>query len=175
MATWKTEVKGADLKNLKKFVQNIEKLKQYRVKVGVLGGNYATGESIASVALKHEFGSRKPHTFKYKGEMITIKSLPTRSFLRVPLRLKIRTLSKMDEVEHAMLIRGLLTGQVQHPLYMLGLKGEKIVQKAFDTQGFGQWPRNISQRYVELKGSDVPLIDTGHLRKSISSEVYRRS
>ena len=92
----------------------------------------------------------------------------------MPLRLKVKKLSKMDDVDKAMLIRGLETGQIQHPLYMLGLKGEAIVQSAFDSQGFGQWPSNISEQYVDLKGSDTPLIDTGVLRNSISSEVYKK-
>ncbi len=167
-------IKGEDLKGLKNLAANIEKLKKYRVKVGVLGGNYPTGESIASVAVLHEFGSESKRTFMYKGRKITIGGVPTRSFLRMPLRLKIKTLSKMDEVDRAMLIRGLETGQVQHPLYMLGLKGEAVVQKAFDSQGFGQWPRNISEVYKDLKGSDIPLIDSGLLRNSISSEVYKK-
>ena len=169
---WKMQ--GDDLKGLKNFQANLQKLAQHRVKVGVLGGNTPTGQPLASVAMLHEFGSETKRSFMYKGRKITINGVPTRSFLRMPLRMKIRTLSKMDEVDKGMLIRGLETGQVQHPLYRLGLKAVAIIQKAFDSGGFGQWPRNISEEYIEMKGSDVPLIDTGLLRQSIASEVYKK-
>ncbi len=170
--SWK--IKGGDLKGLKKLQENIKKMAQYRVKVGVLGGNTPTGESLASVAMLHEFGSETPRSFVYKGKKITITGIPTRSFLRMPLRLKKKTLSKMDEVDKGMLIDGLKTGNVHFPLYRLGLKGVAIVQKAFDTAGFGQWMRNINEQYIELKGSDTPLINTGLLRQSIASEVYKK-
>lgn len=168
------KITGDDLKGLKNLMSSLKKLAQYRVKVGVLGGNHINGQSLASIAMLHEFGSTTPRTFMYKGQKITVKGIPTRSFLRMPLRLKIKTLSRMDEVDKGMMIRGLETGQVQHPLYRLGLKGVAIVQKAFDSGGFGQWPANISEDYIALKGSDTPLIDTGILRKSIASEVYRK-
>lgn len=168
------KIKGEDLKGIKKLRETVAKLADYRVKVGVLGGKYPNGQSIASVAMLHEFGSVTKRKFLYKGQMITVNGVPTRSFLRMPLRLKIRTLSKMDEVDKGMMLEGLKTGHVHFPLYRLGLKGVAIVQKAFDSQGFGQWPRNISEEYIALKGSDIPLIDTGLLRNAISSEVYKK-
>lgn len=161
-----------DLKGLKAVRDNLKKLAKMRVKVGVLGGNYPTGQSIASVAMLHEFGSRSKRTFTYKGQEVTVNGIPTRSFLRVPLRDKSKTLARMDDLDRDMFVEGLKTGYMHFPLYRLGLKGVAIVQKAFDTQGYGMWPSNISQKYVSLKGSSIPLIDTALLRKSISSEVY---
>lgn len=168
------KIKGEDLKGIKRLRETVAKLAEYRVKVGVLGGSYPNGESMASVAMLHEFGSRKSRSFVYKGEKLSVSSIPTRSFLRMPLRLKVKALSRMDEVDKRMMLEGLKTGHVHFPLYRLGLKGVSIVQKAFDSQGFGQWPRNMHKRYIELKGSNVPLIDTGLLRNSISSEVYKK-
>lgn len=168
------KIRGEDLKGLKNLRANLVKLAQMRVKVGVLGGNYPNGQSIASVAALHEFGSETPRTFMYKGKKITVKGIPTRSFLRAPLRAKIKKLSRMDEVDKGMMLEGLKTGYVHFPLYRLGLKGVAIVQEAFDTRGYGQWPANISEEYIELKGSDAPLIDQGLLRQSIASEVYKK-
>ena len=83
--SWK--IQGDDLKGLKKLQANIQKLRNMRVKVGVLkgAGAYSTGESIVSVALKHEFGSELPQVFSYKGQTIRLHGIPTRSFLRMPL------------------------------------------------------------------------------------------
>lgn len=166
------KITGDDLKGLKNLAENIKKLARHRVKVGVLGGNHIDGTSLASIAMLHEFGTQSSRTFTYKGKKIKVKGIPTRSFLRVPLKAKIRTLSKMDEIDKLMILEALKTGHMHFPLYRLGVKGVAIVQKAFDTQGFGQWPANISEEYVALKGSDTPLIDTGILRNAIASEVY---
>ena len=166
------KITGDDLKGLKNLAENLKKLARCRVKVGVLGGNHINGTSLASIAMLHEFGTQSRRTFTYKGKKIKISGLPTRSFLRVPLKTKVKTLSKMDEVDKLMMLEGLKTGHVHFPVYRLGVKGVAIVQKAFDTRGYGQWPANINEEYISLKGSDTPLIDTGILRNAIASEVY---
>ena len=168
------KIKGEELKGIRNLRANLQKLAQMRVKVGVLGGQYSNGQSIAHVAALHEFGSYSPHTFVFKGQTITVQGVPARSFLRVRLRQKQRTLAKMDIIDKKMMLEGLKTGNMHFPLYRLGLKGVAIVQRAFDTGGYGQWVRNISERYIEVKGSDQPLIVSGLLRKAIASEVYKK-
>ena len=166
------KITNEELKGLKNLTENLKKLARQRVKVGVLGGNHTNGTSLASIAMLHEFGTQSQRTFTYKGKKITISGVPTRSFLRVPLQTKKRTLANMSEIDKLMMLEGLKTGHVHFPLYRLGIKGVAIVQKAFDTSGYGQWPSNINEEYVTLKGSDTPLIDTGVLRNAIASEVY---
>ena len=61
-------------------------------------------------------------------------------------------------------------GDTKTLLARLGLFAETLVQRAFETSGFGQWPA-LQSSTVKAKGSSAPLIDTGQLRRSISSEV----
>ena len=62
-----------------------------------------------------------------------------------------------------------------------------LVQEAFNTGGFGKWPANADITlkggwmrsssgkpfYVKPKKSTAPLIDTGQLRRAVSSEVAK--
>lgn len=170
--------KGKDLKGFKKLKECLEQYKNHYVKIGVFGGNAPNGESYPSIALLHEFGSETPRTFVYKGKKITIKGVPTRSFLRVPInnhikKLKGETYKQGGTVEKA-LILDFTHGYTGVALKLLGANAEAIVQEAFDTQGYGQWERNINQEYIALKGSDTPLIDTGGLRKAVTSQVEKK-
>ena len=170
--------KGTDLKGLRKLQECLEQYKKHYVKVGVFGGNSPSGESYPSIAMKHEYGSESPHTFMYKGRKITIKGLPIRSFLRMPIRTHIKKL-KGDTVKQGGTVKGALMSDFIHgytgvALKLLGMNAEAIVQEAFDTQGFGQWEKNINKEYIELKGSDTPLIDTGKLRASVTSQLEKK-
>lgn len=167
------KITGEDLKGLKRVAQVLNEYKQHRVKVGFLGGSYPNGESYASVAYLHEFGSETPRTFVYKGKNITIKGVPTRSILRVPIKSHPKKLRGKDDIVRAALLLDLKHGYTGVALKMLGANAEKIVQEAFDTQGYGKWEHNISKKYKILKGSDIPLIDTGKLRGAVASQVYK--
>lgn len=172
------KIEGAELKGLKKLQECLQQYKQHYVKVGVLGGNSPSGESYASIAMLHEYGSDSPRTFNYKGRKIKINGVPTRSFLRMPIRTHIKklkgdTVKQGGTVEKA-LILDFTHGYTGVALKLLGANAEGIIQEAFDTQGFGKWERNISKQYIELKGSDTPLIDTGKLRASITSQVEKK-
>jgi hypothetical protein len=57
----------------------------------------------------------------------------------------------------------------------MGHQAEAVIQDAFDSQGFGQWDKNISKVYITAKGSDTPLIDTGFLRQSVTSKVSKKA
>ena len=57
---------------------------------------------------------------------------------------------------------------------LLGIAAEEIVQKAFETGGDGRWPA-LKQATIDAKGSSAPLIDTGQLRRSVSSDVVHAS
>lgn len=166
------KIKGAELKGLKKLQECLEQYKQHYVKVGVLGGNSPSGESYANIAMLHEYGSESPRTFNYKGQKIKINGVPTRSFIRMPIKTRIKKL-KGDTVEKA-LILDFTHGYTGIALKLLGINGERIIQEAFDTQGFGKWEKNISEKYIALKGSDTPLIDTGKLRASVTSQVEKK-
>ena len=55
----------------------------------------------------------------------------------------------------------------------VGVVAEEVIQEAFATRGFGKWKANKPST-IARKGSDSPLIDTGQLRRSITSKVDKR-
>ncbi|TDE17711.1 hypothetical protein [Dyadobacter psychrotolerans] len=109
----------------------------------------------AELGVIHEFGSAS-------------RNIPIRSFLRMPLMEKSKEIVKMLGNKDVMdLIK---KGEVVQVFRLIGLKGEQIVDRAFQTQGFGHWPA-LKPQTVDAKGSSSPLIDTGQLRRSITSTV----
>lgn len=172
------KIEGAELKGLTKLKEVLEQYKQHYVKVGVLGGNAPDGTPYPQIAMLHEFGSESSRSFMYKGEKITIKGVPTRSFIRMPIRTHIKKLkgdtAKQGGTVQKALLLDLKHGYTGVALKMLGANAERIIQEAFDTQGFGKWPANINEKYINLKGSDVPLIDSGGLRKAVTSQVEKK-
>lgn len=157
----------------RKIENNVNELKKHFVKVGVFGGNHMDGTPLAEIAAAHEFGVKKSFTFVYKGEKITVRGLPTRSFLRGPLRVKksaITGLKNRKKIK-ATLFDEIKNGYTGKTLELMGVNAVNIIHEAFKTQGYGEWEPNISERYIELKGSNRPLRDTGLLENSISHKV----
>ena len=93
--------------------------------------------------------------------------IPERSFLRMPLMLRLG-----DELRRLGPALGfqLLRGSATQFLKQLGLLGHAIVDEAFATRGYGQWPQ-LSSLTIELKKSDAILIESGQLRNSITYRI----
>jgi len=110
--------------------------------------------SNADIGMIHEFGS-------------VSKNIPRRSFIEMPLTLYLK-----DEVEKAIpRIRNAFEAlDIRRAYALLGIAGEAVILKAFNTQGYGKWAPN-SPITIARKGSSKPLIDTAQLRKSINSRV----
>ena len=136
------------------------------VKVGILGSS--TSRTIksnkravaenASIGFVHEFGS------------ISDK-IPARSFLHMPIKLKFNEyMNKSEKTNREAFKKAVKEGKLFQFMKLMGIVGEKCVLDAFKTRGFGQWKPN-SPATIQAKGSDSPLIDTGELRKSITSSV----
>jgi predicted transcriptional regulator len=102
----------------------------------------------AQIGLAHEFG-------------VITKHIPERSFLRVPLLFHLK--EKVDE-SASRINKAIMAGDALGAYALLGIAGEKVIQNAFATRGDDNWPINEETG----RGS---LIDSGQLRKSISSEV----
>lgn len=139
-----------------------------RVKVGILGGKAKEkrktdgGEVVtnAQIGFINEFG-------RLQGK----PKIPARSFLNMPLRLYLAEfLKRHSGMTGKELEKAIQRGEAEKLATKLGLIAEEVVQTAFATRGFGNWAPNAPMT-VEKKGSDSPLIDTGELRRSISSEV----
>lgn len=129
-----------------------------KTRVGILGekANEAHGEGVTNgyIGAVHEFGS-------------VSRGIPPRSFLRMPLELKIWEWIKKNKDRYKEMLEA---GSLRKWYVALGLRAEEIIDEAFTTRGFGKW-QALKPRTVKRKGSDMPLIDTGQLRASITSQV----
>lgn len=152
----------ADLSKLESILEQIGG--EFVARVGVLGADAGeihdtdSGLTNSELGLIQEFGSES-------------RNIPARSFLRMPLE------TKQDD-----LIQTLDTGAVKDAIEqgntkqvykILGFAAEQIVKDAFNTGGFGNWKAN-SPSTIAQKGSDKPLIDTGTLQRSITSDVVKK-
>lgn len=132
--------------------------KQPQARVGILGaGNSRNdgGQSNAEIGARHEFGD---------------ENMPQRSFLRTPitehLQEAIDSSGAFGKPEMKEVIR---SGSVLPWLKKIAVLAEGIVLEAFDTAGFGKWPKWKTPGYMNRSGQI--LVDTGQLRNSITSEV----
>lgn len=157
------ELMPSDVKfrmDLTKLTALTKELSQNMVaKVGILGDKNKRDEpglTNVEIGARHEFG-------------VISENLPRRSFLMSPLG----TLRK-DE-----LLKGLTAivnnnigheGRIMVIFKQLGLLGERIVRKAFDTGGYGTW-KPLTAYTIAKKGSSTILVDSAQLKRSITSKV----
>ena len=148
-----------------------EMKKRYRARVGVLGQKNSrdSGEKgNADIGLAHEMG-------------VLSRNLPRRSFLEMPLTLK---MPEYAATFGASLMKAIDSGNLKPAFISLGIQGEQGVQAACASGGFGVWPAlKLSTLYRKHpKGfsrftkehNDQILIDTGQLRRSITSDVVTK-
>jgi len=154
----KSEVKH-NLTGLNNFVKGLSK--KYYVKIGVLGKDASReGENFevdnAAIGAVHEFGS-------FSG------NIPKRSFLRMPLFMK--TSEILESVrKHSQIALG--TGNFRQVLVNLGIACENVIDKAFETSGFGTWPKLKNKTIKKKIGKNpMPLVNTEQLRRFIISQV----
>ena len=136
------------------------------VKVGILGNstsrkiksNKREVSANATIGFKHEFG-------------VVSEKIPARSFLRMPIKAKLKEyMNESERLNREAFEKAVKDGKLFQYMKLLGILGEKCVLDAFETRGFGTWKPNAPST-IAIKGSDSPLIDTGELRKSITSSV----
>ena len=153
--------------------------KKYAVRVGILGnkahakhrmetgdlkkhgghkiGNNASELTNAEIGLRHEKGVKSEH-------------LPRRSWLVTPLEDHLpENLNKIGEETIEMIIKHQWLPAYQE----LGIICEQIIQRGFETGGFGKW-KVLSKFTIQQKGSSAILIDTAQLRKSVTSTVVQK-
>lgn len=144
-----------DIKNLNQLIAAF-KGKLPVAKVGILGSkNQRKDENTnASIGLKHEFGDAE---------------VPQRSFLRMPLSLKMQEYVDKSELLSEDSIKEIIrTKKVSDLVEKIGLVGYTIVMDAFSSGGFGQWKAH-APGYTNNTGQI--LLDSTQLRNSIISEV----
>jgi phage gpG-like protein len=127
-------------------------------KVGILGDKNNRNndkETNSLIGAVHEFGS-------------LTKNIPARSWLKQPL------IDKKNQLEKE--VAGSISFNIAKPdgkkkiFEEVGIIAEQIIQKAFETKGYGKWEPN-SKKTVARKGSDQPLVDTGQLRRAVTSKA----
>lgn len=161
----------AKFTNINKILSQIDS--SYSVNVGIMG----------SKASENHKGKKKKKTKITNGELGAIhefgsisRGIPARSFLRYPIQFHFPMWLKKNSKNF---VKFLLQGRYLQWFEIMGGAAENIVQNAFDTSGFGMWkplkPSTLkSRKKSKIEGeSALPLIDTGELRRSITSEVVR--
>lgn len=149
-----------DLSGLDGFKKSIAST--YKTRVGVLGEKASRsdggGINNAELGMIQMFGS-------------VTNNIPPRDFLKLPIELNRREI--ISEMQKSGSVRAAIDkGNYKQVFVLLGLIAEGYVAKAFETGGFGQWPP-LKASTIAQKGSSAPLIDTGQLKRSISSDVVK--
>lgn len=125
-------------------------------RIGILGSSARkSGGSNAEIGAAHEFG--------------TVNMSP-RSFLRVPLKERLFTALKRSGAYNKETLKDVVkTGSLLPWMSKTMIVAEGVVQGAFDTKGYGDWPGWKDPNYMNNSG--MVLVDTTQLRDSITSEV----
>lgn len=135
----------------------------YVARVGILEGkaqeqHIDTDYTNGQIGVVHEMGSET-------------NNIPSRSFLRLPIELKEKDI--MKAMGGKTVTAAIEAGQIKTAYSLLGVIAEGYVKQAFASKGYGQWEA-LKQATIDAKGSSTPLIDSGQLRRSISSDVIRK-
>ena len=156
---------------LQRLRSNLAGLAQQRAHVGLFSNTAArrqdgTRQSAIpdnpSLGAIHEFGLSFS---RVRGQSTT--TIPRRSFLEMPLSLVLGPKILRGGI---LWINELVNHGSQYTLALLGMLGEDVVQEAFNTGGFGQWPA-LAPETIRRKRSARILIETNQLRKAVSSRV----
>ena len=140
------------------------------VQVGIMGKKVAREDPGGDGKTNADIGAIHEGALMEMGSVS--QRIPVRSFLRMPIRVKYDQIIKQASKGMADLLAEPF-GYLK-VLKNLGIACEVAIQEAFATRGFGHWKPNAPST-VKRKHSDAPLIDTGQLRRSITSRVIEKS
>lgn len=158
-------------------IEKIKHLNDIQLKVGFLDSksqSYPDGTSVVAVAVQNEFGGTADTTGlqkKAKEKGLNI-SLP--ETMQVPPRPFFRNAMDKNQAKYGRLMKSYLSGKGMAAgkdadtfFRMLGSVMEDDIRKSIDST---HTPEN-SPLVEMIKESSHPLIDTGHMRQSVSYEV----
>lgn len=173
----KSKIIRNDFDGLNNFVKGVSTKKV--VKVGIFGEKNARPRgdiTNAEIGAKHEFGEGR---------------VPMRSFLLMPILHEMGQILK--DIKSAGVGKAIEAGKTDIVLKNIGVACEAAIDRAFGSDGFGEWaplaPSTIARKLgrglslhqrkqllaeVTLEGESgivSILIDRGFLRKSIASKV----
>lgn len=138
-------------------LKNMKALKTKYVAVGVLaneatGRVYNNGITVLEVAAFQEYG---------------LGHNPQRSFLRMPQEFKQAGIKRFINIQLEKVFDGM---RVEKGLGLIGTYAVNLSQDAFDTEGFGNWPK-LKAATINAKGSSKVLTDKGILKSSVTWEI----
>lgn len=150
-----------NLEGLDKLIKAL-KVKAPVIRVGILSGSSQRSSTAANTPTNAEIGAA--HEFGAPA-----RGLPERSFLRMPLsRFLVKRMEAAGALDRETLKAIIKQGSLTPWLKKVAVLAEAVVQDAFDSGGFGEWPQ-WKKGYTSKTGT--LLVDTGQLRDSITSEV----
>ena len=152
--TAKAHVKGDASKALKKVFKSFGSL-DIRIGIPSDAAPYPDGTPVAMVAMVHEFGSPS-------------KGIPERSFMRSTIDENQPKYIGMAQRGVKKVIAGKIALTKVANLIGLAVAGD-MQQKIVELKTPANAPSTI-----KAKGSDNPLVDTGHLGQSVRHEVVVR-
>lgn len=134
----------------KKILRNMRKIDAKAVKVGIQDGDktFDGKESLAYVASLHEFGSPGG-------------KIPERSFIRTAIDKNERKINNLSDRLALKILDGSVT--VRGALDLIGLSVTGMIQEQITDGDYVP----LSPATIKKKGSDKPLIDTGHMWQSV--------
>lgn len=152
------EVKIEEVK-LNKISETLINNKSY-LKIGIIGESTRTksagkSKTNADIGKKHEFGE---------------DGLPKRSFLRMPLGLRLGPALEDSSLvkDKERFAKEIVENKKLDEIFKaIGLIAEDVIKDAFQSHGFGLWEKSNMER----KRTHLTLVETTQLRDSISSEV----
>lgn len=166
----------SDFSGLDKFVRGLSG--KHFVKVGIMGAKGSSPHMLAEtiqLKTKTKRMKSKTPTFLTNADVGAqnefgdpAKKIPMRSFLLMPIHAKSKEI--IDDTIKAGAYKAFAGGKIKDVLRYIGQSCEVWIQRAFATRGFGTWKPNAPLT-IAIKGSSSPLIDTGQLRRSITSQV----
>ncbi len=169
-----------DDRKLTALGRELRAFKNARVRVGILGGEKTSRYDIEktnqdklnnpTLGAIHEFGSK-------------LRNIPARSFLRMPLTLFLP--KRIQQIGVAVWRALVVQSGALLALKQLGVAAENTVQEAFQTGGFGRWPKwstsyaRWRMRYERARSKVIGplqpgslLILSGQMRRAVTSRVY---
>lgn len=136
-----------------RYFRELERLAELEIQVGFQSDQtYEDGTSLAEVAAYNEFGS---------------SDTPARPFMRQSFENHEDELQAACDMANQLLASGESAEQVLNRIGVIakGLVQEEIVE--------GDFAPN-AESTIRKKGSEQPLIDSGHMRQSVNYVVKRR-
>ena len=132
------------------YFRKLQQLEKMHIEVGFQEGQtYDDGTPLAEIAAFNEFGT---------------SDVPARPFMKQAFEDYERQIHSMANEVNSTLSQG---GSVETALDEMGVQLKGVIQKEIVA---GQFEPNAPST-VRSKGSDKPLIDTGHMRQSVQYVV----